>query len=239
MVWVFTVSPCCLCLYFLRCIKAGMIWTPCERNGKHVRVSPKVLVCLWECVISVVNGCSTLITAGTSESHGHLPFLFSLMITRVNHLTSDGMPRGISAIPGSVAPFCPRRSHFTSRGHGPVVLSLAWKIMAWHQREMCQTSLRADYKQEKTTLTVIYPDWEVAGLWSGLQRLYPGMMMSWFQCLLSVNSQTEKGLCSQWKGSSWSCRGEKQSLYNHCCRDPVVKEVKMGITEKLKRKRDS
>lgn len=34
---------------------------------------------------------------------------------------------------------------------------------------------------------MIYFHCEVAGLTAGPQRLHPGMMMSWFQCLLCVN----------------------------------------------------
>lgn len=49
-----------------------------------------VCLCLYGSVFSVVNGCSILITAGTSESHVPCP----LQITRVNHLTLC-MPKGL------------------------------------------------------------------------------------------------------------------------------------------------
>lgn len=58
-------------------------------------VGVKACVCLEGFVVSVVNGCTILITAGTSWSHGPRP----LPITRVKHLTLC-VPEGLRSDPG-------------------------------------------------------------------------------------------------------------------------------------------
>ncbi len=75
-----------------------------ERDGKHAAKCLCVCVCVCVCIcvcvcvsvfVPLVNGCSILITAGTSESHVPRP----LQITRVNHLTPC-MPKGLRSYLG-------------------------------------------------------------------------------------------------------------------------------------------
>lgn len=64
---MFGVNPCCL--HLCSCVSFSGHFTVREADGKNMLLSACGCVCLLGCVISVVNGCSILITAGTSESH--------------------------------------------------------------------------------------------------------------------------------------------------------------------------
>ena len=81
---------------------------------------------LWGCVVSLVNGCSILITAGTSESHVPRP----LQITRVNHLTPC-MPKGLRSY---LDPNHRLKPHIPQlhRGRSPLVSSLARRSRLCH-----------------------------------------------------------------------------------------------------------
>lgn len=158
-------------------------------------------VCLSGRVASVVNGCSILITAGTSESHVPCP----LQITRVNHLTLC-MPKGLRSYPHPRPRLEPRSPTAQPRPQpsgpepGPVDHG---RVMGPHRREMCETSLRAHKSKRrlfKLDLFSLWYGWARYRLTAASSQNDDVMVSVFAKC----KYQTGKELCSRNQCSSWS-----------------------------------